>query len=306
MSADAGVTGSGGGGRAGAGGRGDGRTGRRCAVLGSPIRHSLSPVLHRAAYDALGLDWSYDAYDVTEASLGGFIAGLTPEYRGLSITMPLKAAVIPLCSRVSDTARLVGSVNTVLCEPDGSRAGDNTDVAGLVAALHEHDVGRIDSAVIVGTGSTAAAALAAVVRLGATRVVVLARSPAKAARVVEIGGRFDAGVTVAVAPLGRLAEAASGDVLVSTIPAAAQTAHAAALAALAPVVLDVTYHPASTPLLAAAGATGRVAVPGFSMLVHQAARQVELMTGCPEAPIDAMRTAGLAALEVRASQPGSP
>jgi shikimate dehydrogenase len=288
MSADAGVSGGGDG--------GGGRTGRRCAVLGSPIGHSLSPVLHRAAYDALELDWSYDAFDVTEETLSGFVAGLTPDYRGLSITMPLKAAAIPLCSHVSDVGQLVGSVNTVLLEADGSRFGDNTDVAGLVAALNEHGVDRIDSAVIVGTGSTAASALAAVVGLGATRIVVLARTPVKAARLVEIGDRFGSEVKVAAAPLGRAAEAASGDVLVSTIPAAAQAAHAGALAGLAPVVLDVTYHPANTPLVAAATAAGSIVVPGFSMLVHQAARQVELMTGCPEAPIDAMRTAGLAAL----------
>jgi shikimate dehydrogenase len=284
----------------GRGARGDRR---RCAVLGSPIGHSLSPVLHRAAYAALGLDWSYDAHDVTEQQLDGFVAGLAPEYRGLSVTMPLKSAVIPLCSSVSDAARLVGSVNTVLLEPDGSRAGHNTDVSGLVAALSEYGVASARTAVIVGSGATAASALAAMAELGVTRVAVLARTPARAAGLVELGPKV--GVDVTCGPLDQAGQLGAVDVLVSTIPASAQAGHAENLASLAPTVHDVTYHPVSTPLLAAATAAGGTAVPGFALLLHQAAVQVELMTGCAVAPVEAMRAAGLAALRARAS-PGSP
>jgi shikimate dehydrogenase len=263
-------------------------------VLGSPIGHSLSPVLHRAAYDALGLDWSYDAYDVREETLGDFVAGLPSEYRGLSVTMPLKSAVIPLCTSVTETARLVGSVNTVLLEPDGSRAGDNTDVPGMVAALAEFGMTDATSAVIVGAGSTAASALAAMARLGASHVVVLARTPEKAARLMSIGATV--GAEVVVEPLGAARQVASADVLVSTIPAEAQASDAGPLAGVAPVVLDVIYHPSRTPLLAAVAEAGGTAVPGMALLLHQAARQVELMTGCA-APLEAMRAAGLTSLD---------
>src|SRR5882757_4461339 len=102
---------------------------RRAAVLGSPIAHSLSPVLHRAAYEELGLgDWSYDRFEIDEEALPGFFGKLGPEWAGLSLTMPLKRAVIPLLDEVSETAASVAAVNTVVLHPDGRRGGDNTDI----------------------------------------------------------------------------------------------------------------------------------------------------------------------------------
>src|ERR1700761_861579 len=99
---------------------------RRAAVLGSPVAHSLSPVLHRAAYAELGLtDWSYDRFETDEAALPGFLEGLGPEWAGLSLTMPLKRAVIPLLDEISDTAASVEAVNTVVLTEDGRRTGDN-------------------------------------------------------------------------------------------------------------------------------------------------------------------------------------
>lgn len=109
---------------------------RRAAVLGSPIAHSLSPVLHRAAYAELGLDdWSYDRFEVDEAALPGFVAGLDASWAGLSLTMPLKRAIIPLLDEISATAASVEAVNTVVLTEDGRRVGDNTDIPGMIAAL---------------------------------------------------------------------------------------------------------------------------------------------------------------------------
>ncbi len=115
---------------------------RRAAVLGHPVAHSLSPVLHRAAYDALGLDgWSYEAIDTTEEQLPAFVNGLDASWAGLSLTMPLKHAVIPLLDHVDPLANVVGAVNTLVVQPTGGTrptfVGTNTDVHGLVAALRE-------------------------------------------------------------------------------------------------------------------------------------------------------------------------
>lgn len=116
-------------------------TGRRAAVLGSPIAHSLSPVLHRAAYAELGLDdWSYDRFEVDEAGLPGFVGELDDSWAGLSLTMPLKRAIIPLLDEISDTAASVEAVNTVVFREDGRRVGDNTDIPGMIAALRERNV----------------------------------------------------------------------------------------------------------------------------------------------------------------------
>jgi len=267
---------------------------RRCGVLGSPIGHSLSPVLHRAAYRALGLDWEYDAHEVTAEELPEFLAGLAPAWRGLSLTMPLKRTAIGLCDRVESLGRTLGSINTVLIADDGARWGYNTDVPGLVKALRAAGVRQIDSAVIVGGGATASSALAAVGQLGGHRATVLARSVGRAARLVDLGATLD--VSVAVRGLDALTQVRPADLVVSTLPAAGQRALAVEVAALAPVVFDVVYHPPDTALLAAVEQRGGRAVGGFELLLHQAARQVELMTGVAAAPVDAMRSAGLAAL----------
>ena len=257
----------------------------RAAVLGSPIAHSLSPLLHRAAYDALGLpDWTYDAVDVQPAALGDFLDGLGPEWAGLSLTMPLKQAVLPLLTARSELVVVTGAANTVLLA-GGGRQGENTDVAGLVAALVEVGVTGCRSPVVLGGGATARSALAAVSRLGATRVRLVVRSEPADARVTAAA----LGLEVEVRPWGP--DAAHGcDLLVSTVPAAAQLAvDSAELAVLAdvPVLLDVGYAPWPTPL--ARACSGRV-VGGRDLLLHQAARQVELMTGRP-APLTAMRYA---------------
>jgi len=125
----------------------------RAAVLGRPIAHSLSPALHRAAYAALGLDWSYDAVDCGPDELAALLDGLGPEWRGLSLTMPLKAAVLPLLDDVAPLAAAVAAANTVVLR-DGRRSGHNTDVHGIVAALAEVGVTSVSRAVVLGGGAT--------------------------------------------------------------------------------------------------------------------------------------------------------
>jgi shikimate dehydrogenase len=263
-------------------------------VLGSPVAHSLSPVLHRAAYRELGLDWEYDAYEVAVGELAGFMSRLSKRWRGLSLTMPLKRAVIDLCDDVTAQGRLLSSVNTVVIEPGGSRKGYNTDVAGFVRAFAEAGVSALGSAVIVGGGATAASALAAVAALGAREVTVLARTTARATSLAELGPRL--GVQVVVRDLAH-PPAARVDVVVSTLPVDAQSLETAdVVVRLAPVVFDVVYSPTRTAFTEAGRAAGATVIGGFALLLHQAARQVELMTGTEEAPLEAMRDAGAAAL----------
>jgi shikimate dehydrogenase len=263
----------------------------RCAVLGSPISHSLSPVLHRAAYDALGVTgWRYDAYEVDETRLRSFVDGLDRTWRGLSLTRPLKRAILPLLDELGETARVAGVVNTVLIEPDGQRIGDNTDTPGLVNALRVVGVDRAGSAVIAGAGATAASAVLALHRLGVREILVLARAPGSAAALHELAGRL--GMRLRVQNLTAVGDA-SADLLISTLPAEASPA---ALARVAPVVFDVVYRPWPTPLVEAASRHGAVTLGGLDLLVHQAALQVEAMLDVPVAPLEQMKAAGRRAL----------
>ena len=268
---------------------------RRCAVLGSPITHSLSPVMHRAAYDVLGLDWTYDAIEVDQERLAGFLAGLDSSWRGLSLTMPLKRAVLPLLDTLSPTAATVKAVNTVVIE-DGHRFGDNTDVPGVVAALAERGVTSAGSAVVLGTGATAASAITALTRLGVGHVVVAGRSIDTAATLAAWAGSL--GVSAVATPLRRAGEHHT-DVVVSTVPASALVDVAAQLVAAAAVVLDVTYDPWPSPLLVRAGSAGRGTVTGLDLLAHQAVLQVAAMTG-HDVAVDVLRDAAHAALGSRA------
>jgi shikimate dehydrogenase len=279
----------------------------RAAVLGHPVDHSLSPVLHRAAYAALGLeDWSYEQRDVTEEQLPGVIAALDDTWAGLSLTMPLKQVVLPLLDHVDPLGRAVGAVNTVLIQGAGAGrllVGANTDVHGMVAALREAigDGVPRGPAVVLGAGATAASALAALGELGFRRPTVLARSPGRAGAVVRAAHGL--GVEPQVVRWDRgLATVAGAGVVVSTVPAGAADALAAELARTATkdrpdgaVLLDVVYSPWPTPLAAQWAGSGGTVAPGWAMLLHQAAEQVRLMTG-RDAPLRPMREALLGAL----------
>lgn len=270
----------------------------RAAVLGSPIEHSLSPVLHRAAYRELGLDdWSYDRFEIDEAALPGFVAGLGPEWAGLSLTMPLKRAVIPLLDGISDTAASVEAVNTVVLTRDGRRLGDNTDIPGIVAALHERGVEKVASAAILGAGATASSALAALARICTGEVTAYVRSAARADEMREWGRRL--GVPVRTADWARAAEALAAPLVIATTPAGATDALTGAVPEAPGTLFDVLYDPWPTALAAAWSARGGTLLGGLDLLVHQAVLQVEQMTGRPTAPLAAMRAAGEEALRAR-------
>jgi shikimate dehydrogenase len=282
----------------------------RAAVLGSPIAHSLSPALHRAAYAALGLDWSYDAVECREEDLP---AVLDRPWAGLSLTMPLKRAVMPLLDEVSDLARAVGCANTVVFE-EGRRRGFNTDVHGIVAALAEAGVGAPASAVVLGAGATACSALAALRDLGLSKATLMFRSatPGGGAETYAVAGRLGVSYAraaetfavadrlgIAVTPLTYIDPIPTADLVISSLPAGAADAHGAAIAASCGAFFDVVYAPWPTPAAEAVRAAGGTTVGGFGMLLHQAVRQVALMTGRSDVPVEAMRAAGEAEIARR-------
>ncbi|NKX51502.1 shikimate dehydrogenase [Arthrobacter deserti] len=271
------------------------RPARRAAVLGHPIGHSKSPALHRAAYASLGFDCGYEAIDLTEQAVDGFIAGIrdpgAPDWAGLSVTMPLKAALVPHMDEVSDLVGRLGVLNTVVVSRDaGGRvrlSGHNTDVAGIVGALRHAGAPETARAVVLGAGGTAAAAVAALAQLGAVSVTICLRAPEKAAALAGLAAGF--GLPCEVLPL----EAAAGcleaaDVVVSTLPPRAADPLAGELeledARVVPdrggkVLLDVAYDPWPSRIAAAWQAQGGTIVAGIEMLIYQAVVQVRLFSG---------------------------
>jgi len=257
----------------------------RCAVLGDPITHSLSPALHRAGYAAVGLDWTYDTHRVVAGGLSEFVRGLDASWRGLSLTMPLKREALELASEASPVARLAGAANTLLLV-DGALHADNTDVPGAVSAIRARYDGPVTRGTILGGGATAASTALALCELGARSLTLLVRSPDRAAETLAAIDRHPTRPAVTV---GALAHGpVVGDVVVSTLPHEAQSAELVDRCALVPVVFDVVYAPWPTPLAASAG--DRVVVTGHDLLLHQAALQFEMFTGLI-APVEAMRAA---------------
>lgn len=258
----------------------------RCGVAGSPIAHSLSPRLHRAAYAHLALDWEYDRHEVAEDDLRVFLDGLDASWRGLSLTMPLKHEALRLATGVSELARRVGAANTLVFEA-GQRYADNTDVPGMVAALHERGVVRVAGATVLGGGATAASAVAALAGI-AGRVDVVVRDPARAGGVLQVADAV--GLRCAVVPWRDAAGALTAPLVVATTPKGAADALAGLVPGAPGVLFDVLYDPWPTPLAAAWTAAGGRVLGGLDLLVHQAVLQVGLMTG-HAVPVDVLRRA---------------
>lgn len=272
----------------------------RCAVLGSPVAHSLSPAMHRAAYAELGLeDHRYDAIEVGEDGLADFLDGLDRSWRGLSLTMPLKRRAIPLMDRLDDWATTSGAVNTVLLS-ETRRLGFNTDVPGAMAALLERVHEPLGEVVVLGGGATATSTLLAAAELGCERARLLVRDPSRADLTLR---QVRAHRRQPQLSVGLLQEAVDrgdvgGDLLVSTVPAAAQTSALMAATASVPVVFDVVYDPWPTPLAASAQESGRVCVTGLDLLAHQAVLQLQMMLG-RSVSADVLRAAALRELRSR-------
>lgn len=262
----------------------------KAAVVGSPVDHSLSPVLWRAAYADLGLaGWTYDALDLGEAGLARLMAE-PAGWAGLSVTMPLKHAAAALVDR--QVGRTAGVVNTVVFTGQGSE-GHNTDVDGVAAALREVRPDGVGDVVVLGAGGTAAAAVLAASSLHASSVTVVARNAGPAGDLRERTG----GVAT-FQPWTRVRETvAAADVVVNTTPKHAADDLADGWPG-APLV-EVLYDPWPTRLAAAATAGGHAVAGGLFVLVHQALRQIELVTGrAPDAA--PLLAAGQAALAARA------
>ena len=304
----------------------------RAAVIGSPVSHSLSPVLHRAAYAGLGLaGWSYERRETDSEAMSALLAELAapvqagPAWAGLSVTMPHKQTLLAHLDVIDPLAEAVGAVNTVVAQRSGAGgallAGFNTDVAGIVGALREtarrrapgspDDCFRVEQAVVLGSGATACSALAALGELRAGRITVVARRHAGPGRALSAAHRMGLDIeTLTWKPADSASNTeaarrlAAADVVISTLPAGAADPLAGPTDAFtgrsgrtrsAAVMLDVVYAPWPTALAQAWGRAGGAVAPGWLMLLHQAVPQVQLMTG-QQPDIDLMRTALLAAL----------
>jgi len=278
-------------------------------VIGDPVEHSLSPVLHNAALVELGLDWAYVAFPVPAGRGQAAVAAMVDlGIRGLSVTMPHKVGAALACSRLTPVAERLGVANTVT-NVGGALVGDSTDGAGFIDSLA--DLGWVPEAkrcVVLGAGGAARAVVLALAEAGARRVQVVARDAERAAAAAALGG--------AVGMVGSLEAVADADLVVNATPVGMVGVGGAGRRELplglepkrlgaGQFVVDLIYAPAVTPLLAVARSRGAETCNGLGMLIHQAARQVLAWTGS-EAPVDAMSAAALRELRRRAGPRPAP
>jgi len=264
----------------------------RAAVLGKPVAHSLSPVLHRAGYAAAGLTgWEYTAVECAESELAGLVAGLDGSWAGLSLTMPLKEVALRVATAVSPLATALGVANTLVRRDDGWYA-ENTDAPGMVDALRWAGTPDAATMAVLGGGGTARAAVGAAHELGTRRVALYVRRPEAGGELRPVAAAL--GVDLVVRPWTEAGQCRDADVVISTVPKGV----ADGLAGLAwrpeSVLFDVVYDPWPTPLAAAAERAGCRVVSGLELLLTQGVRQFALYTGVP-APVEAMRAALIAA-----------
>lgn len=280
------------------------------AVIGSPIEHSLSPVIHRAAWAQIGVDgWEYRRLEQDADSLPWFIGGLGGDCAGLSVTMPCKQAVMPLLDAIDPLASAVGAVNTVV-PSSGILAGFNTDVTGIASAIRRacSQADRVlpTSAVVLGARATASSALAALGELGIVTSTVAARRFGGPGSVVAASSRLGVSIDqVLWTDRDAVLRAVSGaDLAISTLPAGVADPLAEHMTVReGQILLDVVYSPRETALRSAFERNGGIVAEGTDMLIFQAAAQVQLMTG--RAPkTDVMRGALEAELARRARVSG--
>jgi shikimate dehydrogenase len=268
------------------------------AVIGSPVRHSLSPALHNAAFAAAGVPWAYVAFEVAPgAARAALDAVRTLGLGGLSVTMPHKDDVADAVDELDAGAAALHSVNCVVPLPDGRLRGCSTDGDGFVASMREagHDPAG-QRVVVVGAGGAGRAVIDALARAGAAEVVVLNRSRDRAVDAARLAG--------AAGRVGVDDDIATADIVVNATSIGLGTddvAIAPSLLRARHVVADLVYHPLDTGLLRAARALGAATVDGLGMLVHQAVLQQQLWLGNDPSPA-VMRAAALTELAARAEK----
>ncbi|HEX6393951.1 MAG TPA: shikimate dehydrogenase [Acidimicrobiales bacterium] len=277
-------------------------------IIGDPVRHSISPAIHNAAYRALGVDWVYVAFPVPAGQGASAVDAMRVlGLAGLSVTMPHKAAVVERLDRLEHASARLGVVNTITRRPaeEGFElVGDSTDGTGFLSALTQDDgfdpLGK--RCLVLGSGGAGRSVALALAQAGASHVGVVGRRREAAAASAELAG--EAGASVEPIP-GLLEEAArEADLIVNASPVGMASGDGLPFD-LQPawfhpnqVIVDLIYLPATTPLLAAAREKGALASNGLGMLIHQAACQIEIWTG-RVAPLDVLSAAALAALSRR-------
>ena len=282
---------------------------KRAGVIGYPLGHSISPAIFQAAFDAAGVDATYEAWETEPDQLEGRLNALRgDDFLGANVTIPHKEAVVPFLDRLDETAEHAGAVNTIAHEGD-QLAGHNTDVAGFARALRE-DAGfdaKGKRAALIGAGGAARAVALALVEAGAAYVLIVGRTPKRADKLVAaLRPLTPAGTTISWAHWGDgvfLTYLPAADLIVNCTPVGTRgsdtNGHSPLDAALLPsggAVFDLVYNPSETPLLKAAKERGAKAVSGLGMLVYQAAESFRIWTG-KDAPVDAMLSAGKKAVE---------
>lgn len=282
----------------------------RFAVVGCPIGHSLSPVLHRAAYAALELEGPrYGAHEVAAGELAAFLASEAGRrLDGLSVTMPGKPEAFALAAEHDAVSARLRISNTLVRRADGSWRAENHDVHGIVASCADHGVERIGRGGVLGSGATALSAVDALLEMGAREILLTARSPEKLAPLrahAEAGGARVRTVDWSCSEQVLAGEAVISAIAAAGSPAVRQAWERVEDLPLPAVLLDVLYDPWPSPLTGLVSAQGGEVASGLEMLVHQAARQVESMLRVPEAPLAAMRQAALAEIARRQSADGA-
>ncbi len=271
-------------------------TTRIAAVIGNPVRHSLSPALHNAAFEALGLDWTYVAFDVAPGRAAAALDAMRALHLGgLSVTMPHKTDAAAAADRLTPEAALLGAVNCVTWD-QGELVGHNTDGRGFVDGFVSDTGADLGGrrCFVVGAGGAARAVVLALAEAGVSEITVANRTQSKAVSAAELAG--------GIARVGRVGDARHADVVINATsigmagtPAAGACPEPLDVLHPGQVVADLVYHPRYTPLLEAADQVGATTVGGLSMLVHQAARQFRLWTG-EAAPLEAMTAAASKAI----------
>lgn len=249
----------------------------RAEVWGQPVSHSLSPSLHNAAYQALGLEAHYERREVSEESLPEALASIDHSYLGVSLTMPLKEAILPLVADHRGAVDALSAANTVVNSDSGVFLW-NTDPAGVLGALSDAGINDVSHLLVLGAGATARSVIFAVASRGLERVTLASRDESRAQATESFA--LSLGLTVQWVSLDELQSATPPDLVASTLPTGVDAGGFIPSALPeASALFDVTYHPWPTPLATLWDQSGMPVATGLSMLAHQALIQVRLFVG---------------------------